>query len=771
MKNFFSIVVWFFFAAIFGLPTKVCAQFSDDFSDGDFTDNPPWTGTTHLFAVDNNRLRLMAPPQAGTAWLVTSSSAIEDATWECWVRLDFNPSSSNYVRVYLSSSSHDLSGPLNGYYVMIGDAADEVSLYRQTGTSRTKIIDGLDGRVNVDPVVLKIRVTRSRDGLWQLFTDVGLTGNYTLEGEVTDTQHRSSSWFGIFCNYTSTRSTLFYFDDFVVTGEPYVPPPPSSFKQVIFTELLPDPIPPLQLPEAEFVELFNRSAQTVNLENWRFSDAQGTAVLPRFELEPGRYVILTSTAAAALFQVFGPVIALPSFPTLNNSGDRLTLRDAYDNLIDQVNYTDRWYRDDDKRNGGWTLELIDTENICAEQSNWAASEDPTGGTPGRRNSIAGSNPDLTGPRLLSAFPLQPTQLQVTFNEKMQTELPEADAFSITPHIPVADVLQGPTPQEWILTLGAAIQPGISYRLTVSRVRDCSGNLIDEQLHSTIFGWPETPAAGDVVVNEILFNPRPYGVDFVEVYNRSEKFINLKNWRVGNYRDDAFINPQPIADNNLLLPPHQVMAFTTDPLTILSHYPSSARGNITQVSKLPSFPDDAGSVCVIMPDNNISDYFLYDKSYHSVFLRDKEGVSLERIDVDSETNNPHNWKSASSTAGFATPGLLNSQARQGAFLSGEVTVHPEIFVPIYGQPNFTEIRYAFDSGGKMVNVKILDQQGREIKQLASNELIGTQGFFRWDGDRSDGSQAMPGYYLVWFEAFDGTGRTISFRRRVVIAARR
>jgi hypothetical protein len=749
---------------------NVFAQFADDFSDGDFTNNPTWTGTTDKFVVDAEQLRLMAPAANGEAWLVTPSAAINDAVWQCRVRLLFNPSSSNLARIYLTASLPDLSASLNGYYVQIGGTDDEISLYRQDGTTSRKIIDGANGRVNTDPVDIRIRVTRSAAGVWQLFSDVGVTGNFIEEGTATDFTHASAAYFGIKCVYTSTRASSFYFDDFEVSGNPYMPPPPAQYKQVVFTELFPDPDPPVALPEFEFVELYNRSDAAINLAGWKFSDATSTATLPSFNLLPGKYVILAPAEAVTFFQVYGDVIGLSAFPVLNNTSDQLALRDPYDNLIDEVNYTDAWYRDRDKKNGGWSLELIDEENICAEESNWAAAVDVSGGTPGRENSIRANKPDVTGPRLLSVFPESPTRLVLYFDEKMDRLLPPVSHFRITPPLGITAVSFGPTLRQMVLDLSESLQPKQEYILTVKKVYDCSGNAIEEHFSSAKFGLPEPAAPGDVVINELLFNPRPFGVDFLEVYNRSNKYINLKNWRLGNHNGTTFINARIITADNLLLPPRGIMAFTADPITLQAHYPQAAGGVVVKALNMPSFPDDEGSASVVTEGNELSDYFFYNKSYHSVFLRDKEGVSLERINPEAPTNLPANWKSAASTAGFATPGLPNSNTAVTTAHTGQVGVYPEIFVPQYGYPDFTEIRYAFETGGKVANVKILDQQGREIKTLAQNELLGTEGFFRWDGDRADGTVARPGYYIVWFEVFDGSGRVETFRKRVVLAMR-
>ena len=199
------------------------AQFSDDFSDGNFTSNPIWAGDNANFEVDaNGFLHLNAPAVADESFLSVASVAIDTASWEFSVRLEFNPSSSNRARVYLVSSDSNLKGPLNGYYVLIGNTEDEISLYRQSGTTVTKIIDGVDDLVDTDPVEVKVLVTRSTNGDWELFADTSSSANYQLLGQVTDTTFQSSTFFGVWCDYTSTRSDKFYFDDFHVSGNAYL---------------------------------------------------------------------------------------------------------------------------------------------------------------------------------------------------------------------------------------------------------------------------------------------------------------------------------------------------------------------------------------------------------------------------------------------------------------------------------------------------------------------------------------------------------------------
>jgi hypothetical protein len=222
-----------FFPTILGLliAQHVLAQVTESFSDGEFANTPAWSGNRTSFVVENEELRLKTEAVSGNAFLSTSSNAVQNASWEFVVRMEFNPSGTNRTQVYILSDAEDLSGSLNGYFVMIGDTPDEISLYRQSGLVKTKIIDGFNGRVNLSIVNARIKVTRDDLGNWELFSDVGLTGTYISEGISFDNTFTQGSRFGVLCTYTATRSDDFYFDDFVVTGLPAVDITPPEVQQ------------------------------------------------------------------------------------------------------------------------------------------------------------------------------------------------------------------------------------------------------------------------------------------------------------------------------------------------------------------------------------------------------------------------------------------------------------------------------------------------------------------------------------------------------------
>jgi len=75
---------WQPLAAAFLIGLSAQAQFTDDFTDGDFTANPAWSGDDALFTVvpdaipPNNRLRSNSPG-AATYYLSTPSTLAANA--------------------------------------------------------------------------------------------------------------------------------------------------------------------------------------------------------------------------------------------------------------------------------------------------------------------------------------------------------------------------------------------------------------------------------------------------------------------------------------------------------------------------------------------------------------------------------------------------------------------------------------------------------------------------------------------------------------------
>lgn len=844
------------------------AQFSDDFSDGDFTNSPTWLGQDTSFEVASQVLHLNTFPASDTSSLVTASSAINNAVWEFYVELDFNPSSSNLARIYLTSSSADLNGNLNGYFVMVGNSDDEISLYRQDGTATTKIIDGADGTVNLSFVTARVQVTRDASGNWELLHDVTGGTAYTSEGTIFDDTHPSSQYFGVHCKYTSTRSDKFYFDDFNVTGsgfvdvvapqaisavaigansvdiqfdEPlnqvtaetaanytinggigtpstatldgsdpslvhlnlatsltvgnsytvdvsgvedlagnvvantqlpfiYVVVSTPSSRDVIFTEFLPDPSPQVGLPDAEYLEIFNATASDYfDLAGWEISDGTSTVTLPSIIMAPGDYIAFCDDSDSALFTAAGyTVIGVSSFPSLNNASDNMTLTDGA-NLIDAVNYEDTWYNDANKDDGGYSLELINPTKPCSDASNWSASNDNDGGTPGMMNSIADFTPDTSAPAVVDYYIHSSDSIRIQFSEALDATALGSLSIMFSDGNGYLESIDANNPAVLWLQVSTPFAMGASFTVDIDGIQDCSGNvMIATQL---LFQVPEPADSDDIVINEILFNPGDDGADFVEIYNLSDKVISLRDWYIADW-DDGIANEKLISSSQLVINPKSFLVLTEDSSAVKLEHPNAISGTFVQID-LPSYTNDSSTVYILDDQMDIMDKFSYTEDMHFDMLQDLNGVSLERIDYLRPSDDVTNWHSAAETVGFATPGFENSQYNPvlEGFAENNVVLSPDVFSPDNdGYQDVLNISYAFDEPGYVASIAVYDLHGRLIKTIAQNLLLEIEGVISWDGLDENMQKAVSGPYVLYFEVFNLSGVVDRFKKPCAVATR-
>lgn len=539
-----------------------------------------------------------------------------------------------------------------------------------------------------------------------------------------------------------------------------------AYNQLLITEVMADPSPAVGLPEVEYVELFNASDQLLSTQGLRFSDASTTAVLPTTFLAPQEYVLLADEANQNTLSPYGRVIAVKSLPSLNSSGDSLRLTNEQGQEIFALAYTDDWYNDAEKRGGGWSLEMVDTQRPCGERDNWTASVDPAGGTPGRPNSVQAANPDRFGPEVVRAFAVNDTLVHVLFSERLDKGSTMAARLMLSDGLPVRSVSW--PEKKAVIMVDQPMQTGKTYSVEVRGVTDCSGNLIGEAQATTTFVLSEAAAPGDILLSEVLFHSRSGGEKFVELYNHSSKSIDLKGWSLANLSSDSLVNIEGVSDDHYVLASGAYVALTENPTTLKADYPAASDAHLQKVAALPSLPADQGTVVLLDPAQTPMQRLDYSSDFHHPLLVDRQGVSLERIAWDSPVNEAASWQSAAQTASYATPGYRNSQLANSIASTASLVVDPPVFAPGHaGHADFTRIRYQFATTGAVANVAVYDAQGRKVRDLARNLSLAEEGFLVWDGTNDDHRRVGIGYYLIFFETFDTRGQVTVFKEKVVV----
>jgi hypothetical protein len=552
-------------------------------------------------------------------------------------------------------------------------------------------------------------------------------------------------------------------------------PEPETY-QVVISEIMADPFPAVGLPDAEYIELYNRDESGVSLEGCRLVIGKAEKVLPAVVLESNAYLIICDAGKESLFPSFVKIIAVEHLPPVLNSGQTVTLRSRSGKIIFSVDFTDRWYKSKEKAEGGWSLEIIDPENFCGREDNWCASIDPRGGTPGSGNSVNRENPDNQRPNLLRATWNADSSVMLHFSESMDsTSLDDPASFSAS-HGLLHPAHVDPTEPGYAsvsLYFNASPKPGIIYSVTVLKIpKDCAGNLLADNAFAN-FGLPQPSDSPDVVINELLFDTPSGMSEFIELYNRSSKIIDLEEFSLALCApvSDSTLKRTPLRGNPFLLFPGHYVAVTrrADQLPYLSGHPDLS--TVVEQPLLFVLPDRQGEITLAGKAGRIIDRFGYSREMHSAFLSKTEGISLERINADLPANDRNNWHSASSLVGYATPGFENSQHVSSVKETEDIVITPEIFSPDDdGTDDVTVLDVEPGNPGSMANIRIFDMRGMMVRTLATQALLGTRSLFTWDGTCNDQTRADIGIYLIYIEIYTEQGHIKNYRKVVTLTRR-
>jgi hypothetical protein len=303
----------------------------------------------------------------------------------------------------------------------------------------------------------------------------------------------------------------------------------------------------------------------------------------------------------------------------------------------------------------------------------------------------------------------------------------------------------------------------SCRLLVNDIRDAAGNIT--KAFSTSFFY----SSSHVVFNEILYDPASNVPEFVELYNYGNQAADLSKLKLTKRKPTGELYDSVLlSKSTLMLLPGSYAAFTTNPEALCKQYTCQQAEHIYNIS-LPALINKEGTVVLRNVQGEILDELHYSDDMHFALTGNTRGVSLERLDARRPTQNPDNWHSAASTAGFATPGFKNSQLIED--LPGNLTINPRVFSPDNdGTDDVAVISYELPEPGYMANITIFDAQGRPIRYLQRNILLAVKGQMIWDGAGESNKVLTTGVYIVFIEMFNLKGRVKRWKLPVVLAKR-
>jgi hypothetical protein len=425
---------------------------------------------------------------------------------------------------------------------------------------------------------------------------------------------------------------------------------------------------------AEFVEIINTSAASVDASTLTLYDQHSG---PRFVtdrpivLPAGGYLVLVRDASAFTQAHPGvPFVALSSWPTLNNSGDRIGLA-MLGIEVDAVPYEGTWGMP------GRSLERKDPGGPSWHAVNWTAG--PPGGTPGRQN--AGHAPDREGPKLLYADRLHPDTVFAVFDEPVLGTGLHFEGGNLAGRIGDDGLLLTDVPDSTLVSVGA---------------EDLFGNTTPRS-EVQIAG---APSAGDLVITERLVRPvadrfddnpdQPY---LLEIQNQSRRQLSVRRLSLVGRSDENGIAPQaPLPFVSRALRPSDVLLV------------SNSRSGLEVAFGLPAETFTLETTAAVLRDRSVSlvdrsgetlDRADYDASWHSPSVPEA-GNSLTRIGPDG--TKPTSWATSVFPAGDAsltgdprpTPGVHVTVISGLDPVPGDIVISEVLFHAAPGGLEFIEL---------------------------------------------------------------------------------
>ncbi|MCQ2375342.1 MAG: lamin tail domain-containing protein [Salinivirgaceae bacterium] len=537
---------------------------------------------------------------------------------------------------------------------------------------------------------------------------------------------------------------------------------------LVITEIMATPEPTAGLPACEYVELYNRSNFDIETDSLSIKVGKTEAKLEHGVIGAHQYALVAKLSAVDSLAQFGNVIGSQKMPALPATGSISVL--CQGNLVCYTNYSSSWYADELKKEGGFSLERISLLSADETGNNWAETIDVKGGTPCHPNSVAIDVADTIAPIALYAVPLSERKVRIVFNKMVIAN--DASLIEIQPTIGnMLSVVMAPDNYYAIdATLPVAINPNTDYSIIFSKqITDVFGNTIATDTLSLFM--PMVAEVGDVVINEVLFNTKAGGCDFVELYNRSDHAVNIATFCLATRSAGAIKTPKHIEQPGYVLPAGGYVVLSTNSQLVMSQYATTDSLAFFNLAALPTYANDHGVVVLADTAGVVYDEFEYDKKMHFALLSSVEGVSLERIDPNKPTDNAANWHSAAEYTGGATPGYQNSCFAPIVSGNSTLSIENEAFSPDNdGFDDQLNICYQFENPGNVASVSIFNAKGVRVRKLVSNEQLGTSGFWSWDGLDDNGNRVPIGVYVVYCELFSTDGESKQIKKPCVVSAR-
>ena len=466
--------------------------------------------------------------------------------------------------------------------------------------------------------------------------------------------------------------------------------------------------------EPEWIELYNRTNQEINLNGWSINDVLTNPSYAFIEedvfIEPNSYLVLSRNSSIYNYHRFIPSqVYVLSLPSLNNDVDGVVIKDDRRVQIDSVQYYSGW-----GGTNGFSLERLSVNAGSNLSTNWGSSTDIEQSTPGRINSLTPKQFDLAvaGLSFNPRFPVEGENVFILASIKNNGSS-AANNFSVEFYIDtdtnnVVDFLLS---TESGLNLASGDSVSISsgtpiqnidrkilsaVRIVFTEDEDTLNNYYEKSVEP---GFPEKI----VLINEVMYNPATNEPEWVEIVNVSGTEINIKDWSIS----DVLTTPTKnfITNEDVILQPNEYAVIAKDTSFYSIHPEVTAK---VLFSNFGSLGNTADGVVIYDFRDGIIDSLFYRSSWGG-----GKGLSLERISLEEATNDSTNWTTSLSPKG-STPGAQNSIYNVPNYERNDLVINEIMYDP--GTDNCEFIEF-LNLSGDSVNVggwKIEDENGNDYR---------------------------------------------------------